>query len=283
MTATESGRSVIPVLPRDRVGFHISKPSNEIESTGLHPLSPRETQLLTLYAQGFTKPQIGGFLGISVETVKNHLSNVQSRMGGVDSLNSAIVVAAGAGILDPEALLGEISPYAPDQLDLEKSRRFQAIVEDGASKPYKQIGPDFGETEGEFRKRAGKLMDEMGVRNRTHALTLHLAHLRATQFDAVVFQVGTLPLVAYNALHLLAVNPSVSDREIADFLHTTVGTVRGSLAKSYRMLDVDDRFGAIDVIQRVRQRKQEREEFARKSVVPIQIYTSEPASDLTMV
>ncbi len=44
------------------------------------PLSPRERQVADLVAQGYTNTAIARRLGISPQTVKNHISNIYDKM-----------------------------------------------------------------------------------------------------------------------------------------------------------------------------------------------------------
>jgi pimeloyl-ACP methyl ester carboxylesterase/DNA-binding CsgD family transcriptional regulator len=63
----------------------------------LDDLSPRESEVLELVAQGLDNATIGGRLGISERTVRNHLSTILSKLG-VNSRSQAIVRARDAGL-----------------------------------------------------------------------------------------------------------------------------------------------------------------------------------------
>lgn len=49
------------------------------------PLSAREIEILNLIAKGYKYRRIGKELGISHQTVKNHLSNIYSALGVVNA------------------------------------------------------------------------------------------------------------------------------------------------------------------------------------------------------
>lgn len=53
---------------------------HENNSPGLHSLTPRETEVLSYLAQGFTGKQCSAFLGISPSTVDNHKSRIMRKL-----------------------------------------------------------------------------------------------------------------------------------------------------------------------------------------------------------
>ena len=55
-------------------------------------LTPREVQIMQLVAQGDTKDQIAGKLGISVDTVRFHVKNINLRLE-TRNLKQAIAVS----------------------------------------------------------------------------------------------------------------------------------------------------------------------------------------------
>jgi len=56
-------------------------PNPPVEASGLDALSPRERELVTLVAQGYTDAQIAGQLYISVRTVGSHLDRIRDKTG----------------------------------------------------------------------------------------------------------------------------------------------------------------------------------------------------------
>ncbi|GAA4605191.1 DNA-binding NarL/FixJ family response regulator [Actinoplanes octamycinicus] len=67
-----------------------------------NPLTPRETDIVRLVAQGLTNAQIGAELFISAGTAKTHVANIQAKLG----LHNRVAMAAWAwrtGLADPHA------------------------------------------------------------------------------------------------------------------------------------------------------------------------------------
>ncbi|MEU8665081.1 response regulator transcription factor [Actinoplanes philippinensis] len=65
-----------------------------------NPLTPRETDIVRLVAQGLTNAQIGAELFISAGTAKTHVANIQAKLG----LTNRVAMAAWAwraGLADP--------------------------------------------------------------------------------------------------------------------------------------------------------------------------------------
>lgn len=56
-------------------------PGNGDEEALVEPLTPRETQVLELVADGLSNKAIAGALGVSDETVKFHLASVFGKLG----------------------------------------------------------------------------------------------------------------------------------------------------------------------------------------------------------
>jgi DNA-binding NarL/FixJ family response regulator len=54
------------------------------------PLSERETDVLRLLAAGRSNKEIGGELGITEGTVKNHMTNVLGKLGALDRTQAAL-------------------------------------------------------------------------------------------------------------------------------------------------------------------------------------------------
>jgi DNA-binding NarL/FixJ family response regulator len=64
-----------------------------------NPLSPRETAVLSLVARGVSTRAIARQLGISENTVKNHLRNIHQKLG-VRCRAHAVAIATRAHWLD---------------------------------------------------------------------------------------------------------------------------------------------------------------------------------------
>jgi DNA-binding NarL/FixJ family response regulator len=63
------------------------------------PLSPRETEVLTLAAQGLAGPAIAVKLSLSSATVKTHLANAYAKLG-VSSRVAAVAYALREGLIE---------------------------------------------------------------------------------------------------------------------------------------------------------------------------------------
>ena len=54
----------------------------------MHGLTRREQQLLPLIAQGLTNKEIASHLGLSEQTVKNHIHRILQKVGSEDRLSA---------------------------------------------------------------------------------------------------------------------------------------------------------------------------------------------------
>ena len=66
------------------------------------PLTPRETEVLSLVGQGNTADDISDQLGISASTIANHKERIYNKLD-VNSQAHAVAVAVATGILAPIA------------------------------------------------------------------------------------------------------------------------------------------------------------------------------------
>jgi DNA-binding NarL/FixJ family response regulator len=78
---------LLPRLSRDRTGSSLD-------------LTPREVEVLEVLSGGLSNADIAAELGISVNTVRNHVQNVLTKLG-VHSKLEALAVAVREGIIDP--------------------------------------------------------------------------------------------------------------------------------------------------------------------------------------
>ena len=72
--------------------------ADDAQSRDLRPLTARETSVLTLIARGYTNSQIAQSLGISENTVKNHVRAILDALGAT-SRTAALVIALQAGLV----------------------------------------------------------------------------------------------------------------------------------------------------------------------------------------
>ena len=75
----------------------------------LDPLSLRELEVLHLMAQGATNGEIALTLGLAVETIKRHVSNILSKLG-VANRTQAAARAYDLGLLRIASIPGTAAP-----------------------------------------------------------------------------------------------------------------------------------------------------------------------------
>ena len=93
-----------PTVTRRLIGeFARLRPNAAAPSpAGLAALTPRETQVLRLVAEGLSNPEIAARLVVTDETVKTHVSRVLSKLGLRDR-TQAVVTAYESGLVVPRS------------------------------------------------------------------------------------------------------------------------------------------------------------------------------------
>jgi DNA-binding NarL/FixJ family response regulator len=92
-----------PTVTRRLIGeFARLRPGRSARAASLAALTPRETTVLGLLAEGLSNPEIAARLVVSEETVKTHVSRVLAKLGLRDR-TQAVVAAYESGLVVPGA------------------------------------------------------------------------------------------------------------------------------------------------------------------------------------
>jgi DNA-binding NarL/FixJ family response regulator len=92
-----------PVTRRLISEFARQRPRPDAQSTAaLAALTPRETQVLRLVAEGLSNPEIATRLAVTQETIKTHVSRVLNKLGLRDR-TQAVITAYESGLVVPRS------------------------------------------------------------------------------------------------------------------------------------------------------------------------------------
>ena len=92
-----------PSVTRRLIGeFARLRPRSSARPGALGALTPRETEVLRLIAEGLSNPEIADRLVVSEETVKSHVSRVLAKLGLRDR-TQAVVTAYESGLVVPRS------------------------------------------------------------------------------------------------------------------------------------------------------------------------------------
>ncbi|MFH1651801.1 MAG: response regulator transcription factor [Chloroflexota bacterium] len=91
------------LVTRPKVAEQVLKQFQELywrdqAETIISPITPRETEILTYIAQGFLNKQIAAELGISEQTIKNHVTSILRKLNA-NARTEAVVVAIKQGLI----------------------------------------------------------------------------------------------------------------------------------------------------------------------------------------
>jgi DNA-binding NarL/FixJ family response regulator len=91
-----------PTITRRLIAEFARMRPRQVRPEALSALTPRETEILGLVAEGLSNNEIAGRLVLSDETVKTHVSHVLRKLGLRDRAQ-AVVVAYESGLVVPRA------------------------------------------------------------------------------------------------------------------------------------------------------------------------------------
>jgi DNA-binding NarL/FixJ family response regulator len=93
-----------PTVTRRLIGeFARQRPrADSSRAAGLETLTPRETQVLRLVAEGLSNPEIAARFTVTEETVKTHVSRILAKLGLRDR-TQAVVTAYETGLVVPSS------------------------------------------------------------------------------------------------------------------------------------------------------------------------------------
>ncbi len=93
-----------PTITRRLISeFALPRPTPDASSAAaLATLTPRESQVLRLVAEGLSNPEIAGRLFVTEETVKTHVSCLLGKLG-VRDRTQAVVAAYESGLVVPRS------------------------------------------------------------------------------------------------------------------------------------------------------------------------------------
>ncbi len=109
MRVIAAGEALLAPTVTRRLISEFARQRPRADSSGtarLAALTPRETQVLRLVAEGLSNPEIATRLGVTEETVKTHVSRVLAKLGLRDR-TQAVVAAYETGLVVPSS--GEAS------------------------------------------------------------------------------------------------------------------------------------------------------------------------------
>ena len=96
--AAARGESLLPSTVVDKMVAHLADGGRGSQPVQAESLSPRETQVLALLAQGAANKQIARQLEISERTVKAHVTGILNKLGA-SSRTEAVAIAMRSGLL----------------------------------------------------------------------------------------------------------------------------------------------------------------------------------------
>ena len=97
--AVADGKTLVKPAVTERLMKGLGQMRTEFSSLSQpDPLTERETEILRLMAGGYSNKEIAGALSVAEGTVKNHVSNILSKMG-VRDRTRAVLKALEGGLI----------------------------------------------------------------------------------------------------------------------------------------------------------------------------------------
>jgi DNA-binding NarL/FixJ family response regulator len=100
------GTWLSPAVASQVVGRALDEPSSPLPDSSHFSLTPRETQVLQLLAQGLDNAAIADCLMVTKRTVQNHVSNIYAKLGTASRVEAALW-AIRRGLADVSSKTGE--------------------------------------------------------------------------------------------------------------------------------------------------------------------------------
>lgn len=127
-------------------------------------LTPREKEVAILRAQGLTQAVVAKELGISPNTVKDHTSNIDMKLGSGTRADRTIAAVAN-GDLSLEAIAGQFDFGRYHELNFWQKEALDTLSKEGSEyDTLAQIASDLGIAEQTLKNRLTDIHEQLGVK-----------------------------------------------------------------------------------------------------------------------
>lgn len=142
-------------------------------------LTPRQLQVLTLAAMGYTRNEVAQHLGTAAHTVQNQMSDILLRLG-VYSILQASLTAVDLGIIDPRKIARSRGIENPSSVIVRLSAREREVLETmaldkGARSTLEEVGLQLRISHHTVRNHLTRIYDAIGIRDAVFAVMLYQA------------------------------------------------------------------------------------------------------------
>ena len=133
--AVAAGGSLVAPVVTQRLLSGLERMHNEFVSLDRpDPLTERETEILRLMAGGYSNKEIANSLGVAEGTVKNHVSNILSKLGVRDRTRAGARVPRKRPFFAPLRVLFAYQPLGAAASPLPRSAARQITIRSGRGK-----------------------------------------------------------------------------------------------------------------------------------------------------